>query len=136
MTKNKLYIFFIVLSLAGYIWLAWNIESIDPSTNTIPCMFKEITHLPCPACGTTRSIIELIKGNFMGSLLINPFGIFLALALIVIPLWIIIDILRANDSFFRWYKLCEGLLAQNKLVSIPSIGVVIANWCWNIAKGL
>lgn len=29
----------------------------------IPCLFKTITHLPCPACGLTRSFVQTAHGN-------------------------------------------------------------------------
>jgi hypothetical protein len=137
MKKNNLYILVIGLSLAGYLWLAWNVfESASLHAPTTTCIWKGITHLPCPSCGTTRSLVLLVKGHVAESLLVNPFGVILALALTIIPFWIIADTFRKSDSFFRWYVSAEHLLVKNMWISIPAIAVVVLNWCWNIMKGL
>jgi hypothetical protein len=137
MSKKKLYIFFFALSLIGYIWLAWNVFE-QSAHDTLPsfCLFKEVTGIPCPSCGTTRSLIALINGNIRESLLINPFGPMMAFALLIIPLWIAVDTLGRSDSFYRFYGWTERLLATNKWISIPAIVIVALNWIWNIKKGL
>lgn len=38
----------------------------------LPCLFKEVTHLYCPACGGTRAVIALIHLNFKRTLYCNP----------------------------------------------------------------
>ncbi len=134
MKKNHLYIFLISLSLVGYAWLGWNV--VEESTTPTTCMFKTITHLPCPSCGTTRAMVLLVNGNMEASLLVNPFGVLLALAMVIVPLWILADMIRKNDSLFRFYVVAEGLLMNNKWVSVPATAAVLLNWFWNIAKGL
>ena len=137
MSKNGLYIFLISLSLAGYAWLAWNfVEGSGRASTPTLCVFKEVTGLPCPSCGTTRSLVLLMRGNFRESLQINPFGILFAIALLIIHLWIFVDLLRNTDSFYRRYVRAERVLAQNRWLSVSAIVVVSLNWFWNIAKGL
>jgi hypothetical protein len=137
MKKRNLYIFVTGLSLVGYAWLAWNIfESTGNDAMPAICMFKEITHLPCPSCGTSRSLVLLAKGEVWKSIMMNPFGAMIALALIIVPFWIIIDSLRKSDSFFRSYIYAEKMLMQKMWITIPAITVVVLNWIWNIAKGL
>jgi hypothetical protein len=136
MKKKNLYIFITSLSLVGYAWLAWNIfENTRNDAMPTICMFKAITHLPCPSCGTTRSLILLARGEVWNAIMINPFGLILALALVIIPLWIFIDILRKRDSFFRSYISAEKLLTQKMWLAIPAITIVLINWFWNIVKG-
>jgi len=36
------------------------------------CPFKALTGLPCPTCGSTRSIVHLAHGNFTAALAMNP----------------------------------------------------------------
>ncbi len=134
MKKNHLYIFLISLSLVGYAWLGWNV--VEESTTPTTCMFKTITHLPCPSCGTTRAIVLLVNGNVEASLLVNPLGLFLAFALMIVPSWTVMDMIRRSDSLFRLYVTAERLLGNNKWVSVPAIAAVLLNWFWNIAKGL
>jgi len=137
MSKKNLYIFLIGLSIAGYSWLAWNVIDQTKHSSTLPiCMFKELTGLPCPSCGTTRAIISLMQGNFRESLFINPFGIIAALALLIIPFWILADVLRNNDSFFRYYRKGESFFIRKRWLSFCAILVVMLNWFWNLSKGL
>ena len=44
------------------------------------CPFRVATGLPCPFCGTTRSLMALGRGDVEGSLQLNPLGLLLALA--------------------------------------------------------
>jgi len=41
----------------------------------LPCPFKMLTGCDCPACGTQRSIIQLLQGDLAASLSCNPSGI-------------------------------------------------------------
>jgi hypothetical protein len=41
----------------------------------LPCPFKLLTGCDCPACGTQRSVLQLLKGDVAGSLAHNPSGI-------------------------------------------------------------
>jgi hypothetical protein len=137
MGKKRLYIFLLLVSLTGCSWLAWNIfEATFHRVTTSLCLFKAITHLPCPSCGTTRSMLLLVNGYIGKSLWINPFGVVLSFALFIIPFWILADILWKSDSFFRRYVSAERLLTQRKWLSVPAIAVVLLNWIWNIIKGV
>ena len=115
MSRTKLYILLTVLSLAGYSWLGWNYAEMSGSSSTpTVCLFRTVTHLPCPSCGTTRALVLLASGDIRNSFLTNPLGALLALGLVVIPLWIVADTLRNTDGLFRWYMKAERLLAGNK----------------------
>jgi hypothetical protein len=39
------------------------------------CMYKNLTHAPCPGCGLTRSGANLVRGNFGRAIDYNPFGL-------------------------------------------------------------
>lgn len=137
MSKSRIYTLFGCLALAGYVWLGWNLVEWKAHTDTpTACLFKMITHVPCPACGTTRSLMLLSHGEIVQSLLTNPFGMLLAFLLVIVPAWMTVDILRRADSFLRWYIAIERVMKRNRWVSIPAIVLVATNWCWNIAKDL
>ncbi len=36
------------------------------------CMFWKLTGLPCPTCGSTRSVVKLAYGDISSALLMNP----------------------------------------------------------------
>ena len=134
MNKRSLYFLTLSLSLAGYSWLGWNV--IEHSKTPTLCLVKHVTGIPCPSCGTTTAMIEFIHGNFLSSLLINPFGLLMMAVLIIFPGWIIADLLRNSDSFFRFYRRFEMIFQQRRWISIPAVLLVVVNWIWNISKGL
>ncbi|CAN5821481.1 hypothetical protein BH09MYX1_BH09MYX1_39560 [soil metagenome] len=45
-------------------------------SGSIPCSFARMTHQPCPGCGTTRSGIALLHGDFHSAFHFNPLGPF------------------------------------------------------------
>jgi len=51
-----------------------------------PCLFKRLTHLPCPGCGMTRSLVHLAHGDLVGALLFNPVGPLLFAMLLAVAL--------------------------------------------------
>ena len=46
----------------------------DPATTSIypPCPFRTLTGLRCPGCGTLRALHQLLHGNVMAALRLNP----------------------------------------------------------------
>ncbi len=71
--KEKLkyiFLFFIVL------FISFAVRPFEKSPMDI-CVFKNLTNLPCPGCGLTRSFIYLAHGDLYDSLRMNPFGIIL-----------------------------------------------------------
>ncbi|MBX7182076.1 MAG: DUF2752 domain-containing protein [Bacteroidia bacterium] len=132
-TRNRFYTFVSIGCLFAYALLAWsyNTKSTGPSV----CMFKQLTSLPCPSCGSTRAILELAHGNFMHSFLLNPIGIFLACLLVILPLWISKDVLTGSNSFFIRFQQTNQLLKKPSVL-LPFLALVAVNWWWNISKGL
>ncbi|WP_318349878.1 DUF2752 domain-containing protein [Aquipluma nitroreducens] len=136
MVRNRLYVLVSTACATGYIWLFINYhrnisESIEPGV----CLFKRITGIPCPSCGSTRSVLSILKGDFVGALFWNPFGVIIMSILILAPLWILYDIVLRKDSLLQVYNRSEIFLRQ-KWIAIPLILLVILNWIWNIYKGL
>jgi hypothetical protein len=123
------------MSLAGYIWLAWSyfMEESLMAGHTDICIFRKLTALPCPSCGTTRSVLSLAGFNLSGALQHNPLGLPAALSLIVFPVWITGDLLLGKTSFMRFYRRTE-LLFRKKWVAAAFAVLILANWAWNILK--
>jgi Na+/proline symporter len=69
-------------------------------------------------------------------LLLNPLGALLFIALIVVPIWLLADVLLKRESLFRFYNGMENTLRKHVWISVPLIAIVLVNWFWNIAKGL
>lgn len=47
------------------------------------CPFRNLTNLPCPLCGLTRSALSFFQGDFHASLLWHPLGPLLGIGLIL-----------------------------------------------------
>jgi len=50
------------------------------NSGPVVCPIRLLTGIPCPACGTTRSIGALCEGNFAESWRLNPLGFTIAAA--------------------------------------------------------
>lgn len=125
-----------IACLAGYIWLYFNIVFSYTSNKSIEvCLIKHVTNIPCPSCGSTRSVVLISKGNFIEAMLINPIGYLIASIMLLAPIWIIADTLTKKNTLFNFYKKIETYLKKPKF-AIPLIFLVIINWIWNITKGL
>lgn len=122
--------------MAGYIWLYFSTTSNITENNSVEvCLIKHVTNIPCPSCGSTRSVILLTKGNFVEALGLNPIGYLVALIMLVAPIWIVADMIFRDNSLFKCYQKIENQLKKPKY-AIPLILLVIINWIWNIKKGL
>jgi hypothetical protein len=96
----------------------------------IPCLFTTATGIQCPACGLTRSVASIARGDLGASLAFHPMGILLAgsaLAAILAPT----QTLRAQAAISaRWTGL--SLVAR---VGIGA-GALILAWIWNLNRVL
>ena len=53
------------------------------------CPFRRLTGLPCPACGLTRSWVDLAHGDLVGSVQHNPFGPVLLAGLVALVVLVV-----------------------------------------------
>ena len=134
--RNKLYSILFIACLAGYIWLYFSItKNITENKSVDVCLIKHVTNIPCPSCGSTRSVISFTKGDFIGALKFNPIGYLVAIIMLIAPIWIISDTIKRTKTLFNFYLKIETYLKRPK-IAIPLILLVIINWIWNITKGL
>jgi hypothetical protein len=134
MTRNKLYSLLLIACFAGYGYLYYNIENLPSETFRV-CIIKNATGYPCPSCGATRAVSLLLEGKITASLLINPFGIVIAIIMTVFPGWVLTDVILKKDSFFKTYKKAEIILKKPWLASVLIL-LVLLNWIWNIYKNV
>jgi hypothetical protein len=55
------------------------------------CAFKQLTGLPCPGCGLTRSLCHAIRGDWSTSVSYHPAGVLLLAALAGGAVWLAVD---------------------------------------------
>lgn len=133
--EQKPVLFYAGLSLlcaVGYVWVYWN---LDPHHSLNVCVLKNTVDLPCPACGTTRSIEALLQGEWKTALWLNPLGPLAVLGLLVLPLWLAHDAITRQNSLYDGYVKGTKLLQQWQW-ALPLGALLVLNWAWNIWKGL
>ncbi len=134
-TRNKLYITILIAAFVGYLWLGISLIKVAKVENVEVCLIKKTTNVPCPSCGTTRSVSAIIKGEFINAIMLNPLGYVLVAIMTVAPIWIAIDLIKQGDSFYIAYKKGEQKFMK-PTIYIPFIILIVANWVWNIIKGV
>ena len=133
LNKQLLYLIIGLACILSYTWLYINLKHKE--LNLTVCLVKGVAGVPCPSCGSTRSVLELIKGNLTTALHINPLGYLILLAISLTPLWLIYDLALNKSSLFHSFKRFELFLVRKKNVWITLL-LIGANWIWNIYKAL
>jgi hypothetical protein len=136
LNRNRLYFLFILSAVAGYIWLLINSGTrfTPSSAESGICFIKIVFGIPCPSCGSTRSLIHLFQGEIADAIRWNPLGIVLFPVMTIFPLWILFDWISERSSFYKFYRRAELFIRQKYVATILVI-LLIANWVWNFYKG-
>jgi len=132
--KKRFYWILTLLTVLGYFWLAFHFVKQETTGVTL-CVFKRLTTLPCPACGSSRSVLLITEGNYYEALVMNPLGYFLTIGLLVLPFWLMYDFVNKQDSLFTASERLNKLF-KHSLWPMFFTTLVILNWIWNIHKGL
>lgn len=130
---RKLYITLCLGCLLGYAWLF--ISSSLYNGVVGGCIMKSITHIPCPSCGTTRSVLSLLHGDIKEALFWNPIGLIVFTIMAITPCWILFDIVSRQNTLYRNYLTAEHTLKKKKFALLFAL-LIVSNWIWNIYKEL
>ena len=98
--------------------------SVGPSL----CMFRNITGLPCPFCGTTRSVGNILLGNFNDALNLNPLGYF-SLAFLLV-LFISPSTIKGSSFYLakKWWTLSQ----RNQI--LLTVSLLATTWIFNLPR--
>jgi hypothetical protein len=129
--ERKFYILAGLFVAAGWLWFL-SASSFQHGLNV--CLFKAATGKPCPACGSTTALLRLTEGNWLDSLLINPLGYLAAAGLLVLPLWLLADLVTKRPSMYLALKRFDNRIRRQPFLLILILLPVILNWIWNIIK--
>ncbi len=94
----------------------------------IPCLFTTATGVQCPACGLTRSVASIARGDLGASLAYHPAGIgvaSIALAAFLIPA----QTQRLYAATSRHWTALPLILR----IALGA-GLVVAAWAWNLDR--
>ena len=137
LSRNHFYTYLSAACLVGYGWLLLigRLKPEEIGTSYDVCLIHHFAHIPCPACGSTRSVLALMHGDIAGGIYWNPLGFIMFALLIALPFWIGYDLALKKETLFKFYHLFEDTL-RRKWVVIPAIALILANWVWNIWKNV
>ena len=113
-----------VTSVAScFVWLAFGLPWPK-------CWFRQLTGLPCPTCGATRSVLSLVHGNLAGAIGHNPLLFFCYIGTLVL------DLYSAFVLFFRLPRLrLAGLPAKVKhRLCVLAFTAAAVNWIYLVAN--
>lgn len=132
MTRRAFYLLTGALCALGYVWIFFSWQAPGGGS---PCLFRWLTGVPCPACGSTRALRALLQGDVAQAFLVNPNSLLLAVLLAGVPLWLLADGLRRKATLYALFCRTDAAL-HRRAVFVPLAFIFVANWIWNILKGL
>jgi hypothetical protein len=112
----------------GIALLAICIGRFLPVLTFVPsCVFRDLTGVPCPTCGATRSVVHLARGEFFASFGMNP----------------LVSLCFVIAAFAFFYSLITLLVGvpkigvvlsdrEKNIVRSGTIALILANWCYLI----
>jgi hypothetical protein len=93
------------------------------------CLFKGLTGLPCPTCGSTRALGHLFSLDFAGALRMNPFTTLVA---VVVAGWAAADLALLPRRQALDLKVSPRLAFA---LRVGALVVFVANWVYLVAAG-
>jgi hypothetical protein len=135
MNQKRLYTTVMLACMSGMLWILIRYTQGLSGHEDSVCLFKRFTHIPCPSCGSTRSVLALLDGRLDAAFYWNPIGFLLVAIMVICPLWILFDMGSGKETFKMAYLRME-LFIRQKNISISLVVLVLANWIWNIYKGV
>lgn len=93
------------------------------------CVFKGLTGLPCPTCGSTRALARLFGLDFAAALAMNPFT---TLAAVVVAAWALADLVLLPS------RRSLDVSVSPRLAPVLRVGALVlflANWVYLMAAG-
>ena len=118
----------LILSAFLYLGRALALGSSGFSTGPSLCIFRSLTGLPCPFCGTTRSVGNILVGDFNSALQMNPLG-YVTLAFLIL-LFISPSTIKLLSDYLakKWWG-----LKQRTQVLIP-LSILAMAWLFNLPR--
>jgi hypothetical protein len=113
MTRKQLYFLVLFLGLAGQLWIVYSYKRLEKQEEVFnTCIFKRVTGLPCPSCGTIHSIISILHGDLRMAFRENPLGFAGILITAILPYWVLADLVLGRESFYYFFMSAERLLKK------------------------
>ena len=93
------------------------------------CVFKGLTGLPCPTCGSTRALGRLFALDFAGALAMNPFTTLVA---VLVAGWAVADLALLPRGRALELEVPKPL---GFALRVGALVLFLANWVYLITAG-
>ncbi|MGE5275586.1 MAG: DUF2752 domain-containing protein [Acidobacteriota bacterium] len=90
-----------------------------------PCLFRSVTGLPCPTCGSTRAVLALARLDLAGAVALNPLAV--AAAIVFVAGGLIAAIAALGGRPLREPQ------RYPPAARLALLAAVAANWVWLLA---
>lgn len=131
---NRFYAFFLLFLATCAGWLLIILSGITGPDFTI-CLFKNLTGISCPACGSSRAVEHLLHGEFLLAITTNPVGLFSALAIGGGAFLFLVDLTKGTTFLEQVAHRINNRLKQPVVFGLL-VTLMLSNWIWNITKGI
>jgi hypothetical protein len=106
----------IILGVAGW----------PPILSLAPgCVFKTLTGIPCPTCGSTRSLVHLSHGDIVPAFFMNPL---VTLAMVTTVLYFLISLITLAFDLPRIR--CMLTDKEKSIVKAAAVTLLLAQWSY------
>ena len=92
-----------------------------------PCPFRVVTGIPCPSCGSTRSLVHLAHGDIAGSLILNQL-----FSLAMITALFLFFACSVRLPFNRSRITLTHTRREGTVLRAGMAGIFLANWSYLI----
>lgn|SRR5208283_5068983 len=89
------------------------------------CPVHDLTGLPCPTCGSSRSIVYLAQGNILSSLTINPLAALCVIAAILYFLYSLVAFTLGIPKIN-----IQNTEREKNIIRICALTLILANWLY------
>lgn len=111
--------------IVGAVWFGFVVTAVLAAqrfnTPLELCLFKRITGIPCPTCGSTTGGMLILQGHFLQGWLANPF-VYTAVPLI--GLHLLFQIITGYSIRFRYTK------RERTVVTFLLAAAILGNWAY------
>lgn len=96
----------------------------------IPCLFKSLTHFPCPDCGMTRAFRLILNFKLIESFSYNILAIPLFISIVFMLIVLVNDIITNQNNLM---KILDKIINKYHLLIL---GLLAISWIVNIWRGI
>jgi hypothetical protein len=91
------------------------------------CVFKELTGMPCPTCGATRSVVHLAHGEIISAIAMNPL---ITLCLITATVYFVASIVLVAFDLPRVTFILDD--KETNVTKVIAVMILLIQWAYLI----